>query len=859
MRLKKLTLQAFGPFKDKVVIDFENENINNGLLLISGDTGAGKTTIFDAICYALYGEASGDAKEANSLRSDWASPDVETFVDLEFYYKDKFYEVRRTPKYFRPKKYGEGLTEQAATAELDLGNRVVTKVNDVKAEVEELIGLEYDQFRQVAMLSQGEFTKFLLAEPDEKTTIFRKIFDTGFYERLQSELKEKENSKHREVKEVMGKIDTEKENLESIINLFGKNNDETILELNNKIKKDTEKVEKTKNARDEKEKEKTKLFNELENQKKLNDNIITYQKASKNLGALLSSNPDIEDEREKYNYNIIIANPIFNALNGIEKATESLEENKTKCLQSKKCLKVKKEKYEEKEEVFKKLDNCPREVEKLTNEINDLVKKDEDYEDYLIKVGQRDRAKEKYKGIVEIYEEKNAYYEIVRKEYYLNASVEIAETLVEGEECPVCGSKEHPKKAISTQSKCTKEDVQNAEKDLKEAEGLRKKCEARIEEMNKAIEEYNIPEDLDVESERNEIAELVKEKKEKRQKVNDKYTELSKEKQDLCAEIRSNEDNIGIFAGEIKKLKKSICDYHSALDKLYKENNTDYEDYLSKKLDENELSSLKDKIEIFDKKKTEFESIIELLEEEVKGKEVVDVSEKEELLISVTKEYEDLDKEYTDLSSTLQKLIESADRIEKYIESFNQIESEYKVIKVLSATANGTLTGKQKISFERYVQSYYMENVLIEANNRFDKMTDGRYELRRKEDETNLSVKAGLDFTVFDEYTQKERDVSSLSGGEKFKASLALALGLSDVISNNRGGIKIESLFIDEGFGSLDSESLDQALNTLYDLSGNEKLIGVISHVNELKTRIDNKILVNKSSTGSGISIETNV
>ena len=314
-----------------------------------------------------------------------------------------------------------------------------------------------------------------------------------------------------------------------------------------------------------------------------------------------------------------------------------------------------------------------------------------------------------------------------------------------------------------------------------------------------------------------------------------------------------------MFEKDIGQLEEDIKAYNIELEKLYNENDTDYDDYISKKLDEEELSKLKAKIDDFSENKTKFESIIEHLKEEVKDKEVVDVSEMEEQLKTVTEEYEKLDKVFLELSGTLKQLTTATEHIVEYIGSSNEVQAEFDVIKVLSDTANGSLTGKQKITFENYVQSYLMEKVLDEANKRFIKMTDSRYELKRKEIEIKKTGRSGLDFSIFDSYTGKERDVSSLSGGEKFKASLALALGLSDVISNNKGGIKIESLFIDEGFGSLDSESLNQALNILYDLSGNHKLIGVISHVSELKTRIDNKILVKKTNAGSDIEIETNV
>ena len=858
MQLKKLTLQAFGPFKDKVVIDFENKKIDKGLLLISGDTGAGKTTIFDAICYALYGQTSGETRTANSLRSDWASPDIDTYVDLEFYYKNKIYEVRRSPEYSRRKKNGEGETKQAPSAEIDIDGRVVTKVTDVTKEIEQLIGLDYKQFRQVAMLSQGEFTKFLLASSDEKTTIFRKIFGTEFYDLLQNKLKSNMLIKKEEIEKVKDKIDTEKKNLEPIINVFGLSNDETISTLKNKIKEDNDTVLLTKAGRDKKNEERTKLSTELSNLNKLNKDIITYQKAKDDLDKLLLSNPNIKKEKEKYDYNIKVANSITNILDALNKDSKSLEDKKNKELQNKKDLDSKQKEHKEKEELFKKLDNYSKDVDKLNKDINDLVNKNKDYDKYINKLKELANVEKEYKIMCDSYDKQNTLYENMKRKYYLNISVEIADTLVDGEECPVCGSKEHPKKAVATECDFTKEDLEEAEIQLKNIDSLRKTNEATIEQIHKIIKDFNISDNIDISLERDKNRELLDKKNEEKTKLDNEFKILSDEKQKLSSSIKSLEDNIKIFNEDIKLLEENMKNYNINLDKLYEENNTSYEDYVSKKLDKCDFSELKSKIENYDNTKKALESTIKLLEQEVKDKKIVDVSEKEKQLNAINEEYKNLDDMYTKLNAALEKLKTSASNIENYLEDNKKVQSEYNIIKVLSDTANGSLIGKQRITFENYVQSYFMQTVLVEANKRLIKMTDSRYELKRKETGARLNAKTGLDFSIFDSYTGKERDVASLSGGEKFKASLALALGLSDAISNNRGGIKIDSLFIDEGFGSLDSESLNQALNILSDLSGNDKLVGVISHVSELMSRIDNKILVNKTNTGSIVNIEAN-
>ena len=601
------------------------------------------------------------------------------------------------------------------------------------------------------------------------------------------------------------------------------------------------------------------MFNELDKIRKLNENILTYQEACKNKESLLAENPKIEEEKVQYDYNIKVANPISKVLTALNINSKSLGEKNEQCVKHRECLETKMNECKEKEEDFKKLDAYPAEAEKLANEINDFVNLDNVYESYLNKSDELDETKNKYKEISKEHEEQNGLYESIRQKYYLNASVELADTLVDGAPCPVCGSTDHPNKAIAADSEYTKEDVENAEKIVKDLDGKRKKCEAKIEEMEKIIAEYDIPEDLDVKVEKEKNLKLLGDKKEEKEKLDTEFKELTEARQELDSTIKTIKGKIEMFEKDIKQHEDNIKSHNLELEKLYKDNDTDYDDYISKKLDEDDLSKLKAKIENFDEKKTKYESIIEHLEEEVKDKEVVDVSEMEKAYSSVEEEYKKLDTTFLELSGTLKQLTTATEHIVEYIESSKEIQSQFDVIKVLSDTANGSLTGKQRITFENYVQSYLMEKVLDEANKRFLKMTDSRYELKRKEIEIKKSGRSGLDFSVFDSYTGTERGVASLSGGEKFKASLALALGLSDIISNNKGGINIESLFIDEGFGSLDSESLNQALNILYDLSGNHKLIGVISHVSELKTRIDNKILVKKTNAGSGIEIETNV
>lgn len=857
MYLKKLTMQAFGPFKDKVIIDFEKQKIDRGLVLITGDTGAGKTTIFDAICYALYGQTSGSSRNNNSLRSDWASDDIDTFVDLEFYYKNKLYNIRRSPEYIRKKKNGIGETKQLPLAEANINGKIITKLNDVNKEVENLIGLDYNQFRQVAMLSQGEFTKFLLATSEEKTTIFRKIFDTEFYDNLQNRLKSNMLIQKDEIEKVKAKIETEQKNLEPIINIYGLNSNETIKLLEDKIIEETSKVNEAKKSRDNISEEKTKLTTEISNIDKMNKNILTYQTTTKKLEELISNNPNISLDKEKYNYNISCATSISLILDKLKTLQDSLNTKKEKYDLNLKKLKLKQKEQIEKENIFKQIDTYSKDVNNLTNYINKLENLNKTYNDYLNRINDLKILENDYKILTDKYLTKEQLYESMRTNYYLNISVEIAENLVEGKECPVCGSKTHPNIAKPTKCNYTKADLEVLEKELKEIDNNRKLKEVNIEQTNKLIKELSIPSDLNVYEELEKNSKLLENSKKEKQELESKFEIITNEKQILSSEIKSLESNNNIYKEDIASLEKDITKYNQKLNEIYIENNTNYDEYLKNKLEKYELLTLKDKIDNYESSKKEQESTIKLLEQEVKGKSIVDISEKEKQLRILFNKYQEYDNKYTSLNANLEKLKSSTNNIKNYINDNSYLQEKYNIVKILSDTASGNLIGKQRITFENYVQSYYMQSVLIEANKRLIKMTDGRYELKKKETETKMNTKTGLDFSIFDSYTGKERDVASLSGGEKFKASLALALGLSDTISNNRGGIKIDSLFIDEGFGSLDTESLNQALNILSELSGNDKLIGVISHVTELIGRIDNKIIVNKTNTGSNLTIQS--
>ena len=856
MRLKKLTMQAFGPFKDKVEIDFAQAKIDQGLLLITGDTGAGKTTIFDAICYALYGESSGTTRKANSLRSDFSSPDTETYVKLEFYHNNKLYTVRRSPEYMRKSKRGNGETKQPATAEFEINGRMETKMNAVTKEIESLIGLDFKQFRQVAMLSQGEFTKFLLASADEKTSIFRKIFNTDIYSNITLKLKEDLVLKELRYKRTKEEIEKEKNKITDF-DFSNLTNEELIKYLEEKIINDTKTLEKKKKVVDKLNEEITTKKVELEKIEETNKKIKELENSKDNLQVLLNNNKMIEKEKEILDYNLHKAPKISNLLNLINKEENNIKETTKSLNESKEKLTALQLLYDKNKESYDDLDKYSDRVTDINKEIVNTKEKLKNLTKFKELNNSLIGNETKLKEILDQEALEHNKYNNLSRNYYLNEAFILAETLEENTPCPVCGSYTHPNKAKKNDYSVTKEDLEKQNEVLNKIIDARKTYESKIESLKQNIKELNLDSNTDVDRAIKELNLLLDKLNNKLKEIKDNYNKLLKEKTDLTTNISKVEKEIELYNNTIIKANADFEKYNENLKQLYLELNTSYDDFMKKKITQSELNTLSTKIKTYDTEYNKYMTTIDLYTKEVGTKKIVNIDDKVEELNKNISSYELLNSEYNDYYVVLKKEQEVFTNIKIYINNLKKEEKEYLTVKLLSDTANAKLIGKQRITFENYVQSYYLNNVLIEANKRLIKMTDGRYDLRKKEVSSSLTEKMGLEFSIFDSYTGKEREVSSLSGGEKFKAALALALGLSDVISMFAGGIKMDALFIDEGFGSLDQESLNQALNTLSDLVDDDKLVGIISHVSELISRIDKKIVVKKNNNGSYIQTES--
>lgn len=897
MKPINLKISAFGPYKDEVNIDFTKLG-ENGIFLITGDTGAGKTSIFDAISFAIFGEVSGSNRPIQTLRSDFADINIDTYVELEFVHKNRKYKILRNPAYEKPKKKGEGFTKKSADASLEYDDIVVSGIKNVDIKIEEILGINAKQFKQISMLAQGEFLKILFAESKERTEIFRKIFDTNIYNSIARKLKEKLKINEDELKELKNSFITNTANIlwekEKYINLDSKINE---IDIDNVLKELEQELKENKKENSKIEEEITKQEREI---KVIEENI---------------------SKQEELNLKIENYKQLLTKQNEYKKQEEEIEKLKNKIAQNQKIreiIKPKADKVNNEKEIIKKLEKDldtikrniqignakEKEHEKKVEIVNKIGEKYKEYNNYLeIKKELLEKANI-IKNIENLEITKNNYlkeYEQLEKEYkiinneYLEKESEffkeqvgiIAEKLEENKPCPVCGSITHPNIAKKSASVLSKEELEKIKENLeiKQNNKLKKQeeCIKVNSQINILIQEIGKESDnkLELESAKNKLKKefnINKEKlisieqtilKEYKSILNknlditkfeyDKFKDsiidlINLEKNELVKSKTLQEEKMNQLQESNLRLDKYTKEYFNELLKLRFKNEEEYNKILLTNI---EIENIQKNIEDFTRNVAINNTKISDLEKEAKGKSTKDLKIQKEKLMEYKNILTEKRKEYVKVKGKLDNnmriyklLLENAKELKQKIKDFIIYDE-------LSRTANGTLAGKKRIEFEQYVQATYFDMVILEANKRLAKMTENRYFLIRKEEPEKISDKIGLDLEVKDNYNGKIRDVKSLSGGEAFKAALSLALGLSDVIQSYSGGIVVDTLFIDEGFGSLDTESREQAINTLSLLIDNNKLIGIISHVTELKERIDKKIIVTKTSDGSKIEIES--
>lgn len=923
MRPLRIAMSAFGPYADVVEVPL-TEFGTQGLYLITGDTGAGKTTIFDAIAFALYGEASGTTRDSVMFRSDYAAPEAETFVVLDFEYKGELYQVRRNPQYERPKRKGDGMIKESPNATL-LGpdQKVITGVKQVNSAIEQLMGIDKGQFSQIVMIAQGDFLKLLLADTKSRSEIFRKIFNTSFYQSFQLQLKDK-------AKELKGEYEDLRKGILQYVDGLRCEEDhpqfagfqelvtnqsihqvQEILDLMDIIIADDQKSILVKEA------EAGKIQKELES---LNQKIGLVQKVEEarisltakqdylekmkpvlaELEAEYYEQKEREPEAEALQARITEAEaklPEYDAFEKLQRKLaelyQELAEKERQYTRKREIVEALKQQLTALKEQQDKIASAELEEVKVQSLLKDAAVSCETVEnaaaslkEYRKRALELEIARKSFSESEQSLQQQEGRYNELERVFLREQAGILAETLVDGQACPVCGATSHPAPAAKPQDAPSEAELKAAKVKLEtvrqqanllsqkagEQKVLAEAAQQSVTDQFLAI--FHKPVELDAAEVmlREEREHAVSEKNQLQAEVQ-ALTKLVQQKEKIETEFRKTESGITEQTAAIEQIQKELGELGNSLaaeqgkqatvkEKLeFPDRQKALEDIRLKKQQKDQLveamKAAEQKWKVLQEELKEEAGAIGALKQQIAGE--VSLQTMEQLTIerdAVKLAQNQCTQKLARVKARTESNLETLKNISNKRTAMSDTENAYVCYKNLSDTANGELSGKQKLAFEQYIQAAYFDQILAEANKRFAYMTSNQYELVRQAEAADQRSQTGLELNVRDHYTGKDRSVKTLSGGESFKASLALALGLSDVIQRTAGGIQMDAMFVDEGFGSLDSDSLEQAMKILNDLTEGKRLVGIISHVAELRERIDKKIVVTKGIRGSGLRLE---
>ncbi len=1060
MKPLKITMSAFGSYAGEVTVDFEKAG--HGIFLITGDTGAGKTTIFDAIAFALFGESSGRKRDGSMMRSQYAPDERETFVTLVFSQKGEHYQVRRRPSYLhlsrRKNKNGEYTTVQVtAQASLILpdGTEYPGGIREVNQKLQELIGVDYGQFFQIAMIAQGDYLRLLHASSRERKEIFSKIFDTGVYRQVQTRLKEENDrmaaaledgrkliahelgdvqmspEREEEWQALLTRPETGAEQIEEALSGFLSEQEKALkdMALQKKEKEQAERSleEKLRQAEEtnrqiallEKEREALSLLlSRKEEQEELEKRLSLAQKAEKTEPAqrnfqerkeeldagqkrqkerkealaLLQKNAqaairEAEEERKRYDARFP----------GLQEELVKLQSDLPLFEQCKKARAEQEEAVRREAQAGKRRKEAQEQLESLKQQLETLKKEQERLEttaggadalklrleglkrqkERLLRLAQQlsewkktvqkreEKMREAEAALQELARRDRAYAE--RNQAFLAAQAGLmAEKLTEGSPCPVCGSLHHPAPAPLAESAVTQEAVEQAKQERDEAErksrriagesaGLvescrrqrlsmeqelgvlmqeeagtallwedcgeeafgervsawgrvshvacmenlrqvqkrleeaqqagmlleqkkqeqirteekREKAEAQKEEADRLLLEMReklaaaksaleqirkrLPGQTEEEA-RGALARLTEEKKRLEEGLSQaeerKNTLLQQEKEQAGA-LQAAEENA-------ERLKKALEAAALAWENSWKEQGFDSEEAcLQARATVEDMEEWKRTRTAYDQELLRSRERTAQLEKQLAGQEHTAVEVLQALADSretCRQEREKLEADSAQLTAVWGRNRKALENLKRLWKGQETQEKEYRLLRHLFQTANGRLSGTAGLDFQTWVQRQYFQRMIQAANRRLNVMADGQFLLQcRSLDALGKQGEVGLDLDVYSMVTGKVRDVKTLSGGESFLTALAMALGMADVIQSTAGYVQIDAMFIDEGFGSLDEESRMRAIRILQELAGGKRLIGIISHVQELKDQIDRKLIVKKDEKGSHV------
>ena len=995
-----LTLSAFGPYPDTITIDFESFQ-EDGLFLITGPTGSGKTMIFDAMIFALYGKTSGQIRQTDSLRCDHALNEISTFVEFSFSLHQQNYTIKRSPKYYLEGKK----TPKQPSALLTLPDgKMVEGIKEVNQKMISLLGVDDQQFKQICMIAQGEFTKLIMASSDEREKVLRELFHSETYQKLEEKLKvhlktyqdkydlllnkrkdlmqelqvedhqeylSKQTkliaSQQKEYDDLKKDLDQKKQQLQlyrlqnqRLIQLKDlkqqfqdlkkqendyqelnktvdtlkkaqetnylyisyikqqkklqtlKLNQEDFLKQLKKLEKDYQEKKVQADFLDYKQQTKEKLQNQIQETKQLIDQIYQYQNDYQNLQTLKQQYRMLDEEHKLF-------------LKKKEKFENGLQRDQER-IQSEQQVQSK---YELIKQQYVRLNEQKVKVHQLS-----------DYYDQILKLNEnKSDLQEEYTVVEKQVDHEKMQYNQMEKLYFRKQAGIFALQLKEDQPCPICGSLQHPHPAQIEKEDITKEKLDQQAKKVKQQEHrlqdiLQKillsnqKKEMLVKQTKQLSSELNIQEEISKEIFIKELDHLSKDEKRMKKEylelqdelkyiqklkksvalslkdmstyeskelkqaqsleniqvqihqlsgklddslrqyeigeVNKNYQQVQKEYRQLSLEIETIQQDYEKVKNKYLEIKTKISSLNQQIiqeQEIYDELDNKYHTALDAFINEEEFLNLKtqiNQISILEKKYQDYlislkslnEQIISL-ENEVKDSTYVDLSSLSETIKEVNQQLreknDDLEKLKIDYSLK-EKMIKDIQKINQQLEKDEDTYQRYLDLYNLASGKNNA-----RVSIERYVLATYFENMLIYANVIMKQLSQGRYQLLRKDDAGKGRSQQGLELDVFDQESGNIRSIKTLSGGESFKAALSLALGLSRMVQDYAGGIELNTLFIDEGFGSLDSQSLDQAMNCLMELHHENKLIGIISHVSDLKDRIERQLVVERKQKQSVI------
>lgn len=995
-----LTLSAFGPYPDTITIDFESFQ-EDGLFLITGPTGSGKTMIFDAMIFALYGKTSGQIRQTDSLRCDHALNEIPTFVEFSFSLHQQNYIIKRNPKYYLE---GKKTPKQPSALLILPDGKMVEGIKEVNQKMISLLGVDDQQFKQICMIAQGEFTKLIMASSDEREKVLRELFHSETYQKLEEKLKvhlktyqdkydlllnkrkdlmqelqvedhqeylSKQTkliaSQQKEYDDLKKDLDQKKQQLQlyrlqnqRLIQLKDlkqqfqdlkkqendyqelnktvdtlkkaqetnylyisyikqqkklqtlKLNQEDFLKQLKKLEKDYQEKKVQADFLDYKQQTKEKLQNQIQETKQLINQIYQYQNDYQNLQTLKQQYRMLDEEHKLF-------------LKKKEKFENGLQRDQER-IQSEQQVQSK---YELIKQQYVRLNEQKVKVHQLS-----------DYYDQILKLNEnKSDLQEEYTVVEKQVDHEKMQYNQMEKLYFRKQAGIFALQLKEDQPCPICGSLHHPHPAQIEKEDITKEKLDQQAKKVKQQEHrlqdiLQKillsnqKKEMLVKQTKQLSSELNIQEEISKEIFIKELDHLSKDEKRMKKEylelqdelkyiqklkksvalslkdmstyeskelkqaqsleniqvqihqlsgklndslrqyeigeVNKNYQQVQKEYRQLSLEIETIQQDYEKVKNKYLEIKTKISSLNQQIiqeQEIYDELDNKYHTALDAFINEEEFLNLKtqiNQISILEKKYQDYlislkslnEQIISL-ENEVKDSTYVDLSSLSETIKEVNQQLreknDDLEKLKIDYSLK-EKMIKDIQKINQQLEKDEDTYQRYLDLYNLASGKNNA-----RVSIERYVLATYFENMLIYANVIMKQLSQGRYQLLRKDDAGKGRSQQGLELDVFDQESGNIRSIKTLSGGESFKAALSLALGLSRMVQDYAGGIELNTLFIDEGFGSLDSQSLDQAMNCLMELHHENKLIGIISHVSDLKDRIERQLVVERKQKQSVI------